>query len=197
MEIPPVYYPVFLDLRGRPCLVIGDGELADEKARGLAQAGARVLRSGTFDPDQSDVFLIVAVTADPGLGRRIKEFADRSGILVNVVDQTPNCSFIAPAIARRGDLVLAISTSGKSPALARRIRQQLEAQFGPEYEDLLQALGEVRPLAKACLSSFGERREFYNRMVRDPELLETARRRGAAAVRSRLERALGHEEDLQ
>lgn len=197
MEIPPVYYPVFLDLRGRPCLVIGDGELADEKARGLAQAGARVLRSGTFDPDQSDVFLIVAVTADPDLGRRIKEFADRSGILVNVVDQTPNCGFIAPAIARRGDLVLAISTSGKSPALARRIRQQLEAQFGPEYEDLLQALGEVRPLAKACLSSFRERSEFYNRMVRDPELLETARRRGAAAVRSRLERALGHEEDLQ
>jgi siroheme synthase-like protein len=190
MENPPVYYPVFLDLRDRSCLVIGEGELADEKARGLEQAGARVLRTPAFDPDRSHVFLIVAVTDDSGLGRRIKEFADRRGILVNVVDQTPNCSFIAPAIARRGDLVLAISTSGKSPALARKIRQQLEAQFGPEYGDLVRALGEVRPLVKERLSSFRERSEYYNRMVRDPELLETARCHGAAAVRSRLEEGL-------
>ena len=197
MEIPPVFYPVFLDLRGRPCLVIGNGELADEKARGLERAGARVLRSSSFDPERSDVFLIVAVTEDRTQGRRIKDFADRRGILVNVVDQTPNCSFIAPAIVRRGDLVLAISTSGKSPALARKIRQQLEAEFGPEYGDLVQALGEVRPLAKERLDSFRKRSEFYNRMVRDPELLETARCRGAAAVRSRLERALGQEEGLQ
>jgi siroheme synthase-like protein len=190
MENPPVYYPVFLDLRGLSCLVIGEGELADEKARGLEQAGARVLRNPAFDPDRSHVFLIVAVTGDPALGRRIKEFADRRGILVNVVDQTPNCSFIAPAIARRGALVLAISTSGKSPALARKIRQQLEAQFGPEYGDLVRALGEVRPLVKERLSSFRERSEYYNRMVRDPELLETARCHGAAAVRSRLEEGL-------
>jgi siroheme synthase-like protein len=190
MENPPVYYPVFLDLRDRSCLVIGEGELADEKARGLEQAGARVLRNPAFDPDRSHVFLIVAVTGDPALGRRIKEFADRRGILVNVVDQTPNCGFIAPAIARRGDLVLAISTSGKSPALARKIRQQLEAQFGPEYGDLVQALGEIRPLVKERLNTFRERSEYYNRMVRDPELLETARCHGAAAVRSRLEEGL-------
>jgi siroheme synthase-like protein len=190
MENPPVYYPVFLDLRDRSCLVIGEGELADEKARGLEQAGARVLRNPAFDPDRSHVFLIVAVTGDPALGRRIKEFADRRGILVNVVDQTPNCGFIAPAIARRGALVLAISTSGKSPALARKIRQQLEAQFGPEYGDLVRALGEIRPLVKERLSSFRERSEYYNRMVRDPELLETARCHGAAAVRSRLEEGL-------
>lgn len=190
METPPSYYPVFLDLRGRSCLVIGEGELADEKARGLEEAGARVLRSPTFDPDSSDVFLIVAVTDDHGLGGRIKEFADRRGIPVNVVDQTPNCSFIAPAVARRGDLILAISTSGRSPALARKVRQQLEAQFGPEYGDLVQALGEVRPLVKERLSSFRERSEYYNRMVRDPELLETARCHGAAAVRSRLEEGL-------
>jgi siroheme synthase-like protein len=190
METPPVYYPVFLDLRDRSCLVIGEGELADEKARGLEQAGARVLRNPAFDPDRSHVFLIVAVTGDPALGRRIKEFADRRGILVNVVDQTPNCSFIAPAIARRGALVLAISTSGKSPALARKIRQQLEAQFGPEYGDLVQALGEIRPLVKERLNTFRERSEYYNRMVRDPELLETARCHGAAAVRSRLEEGL-------
>lgn len=190
MENPPFYYPVYLDLRGRSCLVIGEGGLADEKAGGLEAAGARVLRSPAFDPDSSDVFLIVAVTDDPGLGGRIKEFADRRGILVNVVDQTPNCSFIAPAVARRGDLVLAISTSGRSPALARKIRQQLEAQFGPEYADLVQALGEVRPLVKRRLNSFRERSEYYNRMVRDPELLETAQRHGAAAVRSRLEEGL-------
>jgi siroheme synthase-like protein len=190
MENPPVYYPVFLDLRDRSCLVIGEGELADEKARGLEQAGARVLRNPAFDPDRSHVFLIVAVTGDPALGRRIKEFADRRGILVNVVDQTPNCGFIAPAIARRGDLVLAISTSGKSPALARKIRQQLEAQFGPEYGDLVRALGEIRPLVKERLNTFRERSEYYNRMVRDPELLETARCHGAAAVRSRLEEGL-------
>ena len=190
MQNPPVYYPVFLDLRGRSCLVIGDGELAEEKARSLEEAGARVLRSRTFDPEAGDVFLIVAATSDTGLGRRIKEFADRKGILVNVVDQTPNCGFIVPAIARRGDLVLAISTSGRSPALARKIRKQLEAQFGPEYADLVQALGEVRPLVKERLNSFRERSEYYNRMVKNPELLEIARRRGVAAVRSRLEENL-------
>ena len=190
MSRTAAYYPVFLDLQGRLCLVIGEGETADQKAQALTEAGAKVLRSPTFSPDINDVFLIVAVVEDKRIGRQIKEFAEKRRILVNVVDQTLHCTFIAPARMQRGYLTLAISTSGKSPALARKIREQLEEQFGPEYGNLVQALGEVRPLVKKHLSSFRERSEFYNQILKGHSLLEIAQREGVAATRACIEKSL-------
>ena len=128
------YFPVFLDLKGRLCLVIGNGDLAVDKAEALDRAGGLVRRSSEFVPAEArDAFLIVAAVEDKAVAKRIKDFAEAHRILVNVVDQTEYCNFIAPALVHRGDLVIAISTSGSSPALAKRIRRQLESQFGPEY----------------------------------------------------------------
>jgi precorrin-2 dehydrogenase/sirohydrochlorin ferrochelatase len=185
------YFPVFIDLKGRLCLVVGDGDLADEKARALEKAGGCVRQSSRFVPDEAeDAFLIVAAVEDPVLAREIKDFAEANRILVNVVDQTEHCNFIAPALVQRGDLLIAISTSGRSPALAKKIRRELESKFGPEYGELLRALGEIRPRVKAQFSSFDDRRDFYSYLVEDLDLLETTRCRGFAEVRARIERAL-------
>jgi precorrin-2 dehydrogenase/sirohydrochlorin ferrochelatase len=185
------YYPVFLDIQSRPCLVVGQGKLAEEKALALQRAGAQVRRRPIFDPAEAcDVFLMVAVVDNDEEGRKIRKFADQNQILLNVVDQTENCHFIAPAILERGDLLIAVSTSGKSPALASRIRGQLEQQFGPEYADLLNALGEIRPLVKQRFRSFQERKDFYHRVL-EMDLLEAVRDGGAEAARAQLRKAIG------
>ena len=185
------YFPVFLDLKGRLCLVVGDGDLAEEKARALDRAGAHVRRTSEFVPDEArDAFLIVAAVEDTAVSKQIKDFGEAHRILVNVVDQTEYCNFIAPAVVHRGDLMIAISTSGSSPALAKRIRRQLETQFGPEYGDLLQALGEIRPRVKERFSSFDDRKDFFSHLVENLDLLETTRRQGLPEVRARIERAL-------
>ena len=188
------YFPVFLDLKGRLCLVIGNGDLAVDKAEALDRAGGLVRRSSEFVPAEArDAFLIVAAVEDKAVAKRIKDFAEAHRILVNVVDQTEYCNFIAPALVHRGDLVIAISTSGSSPALAKRIRRQLESQFGPEYADLLQALGEIRPRVKKRFSSFDDRKDFFSHLVEDLNLLEATRHQGLSEVRARIEQAL--EED--
>ena len=185
------YFPVFLDLKGRLCLVVGDGDLAEEKAKALDRAGGCVRRSNDFVPDEArDAFLIVAAVEDRAMAKQIKDFAEAHRILVNVVDQTEYCNFIAPAVVHRGDLTIAISTSGSSPALAKRIRRQLETQFGQEYGDLLQALGEIRPRVKERFSSFDDRKDFFSHLVENLDLLETTRRQGLPEVRARIERAL-------
>lgn len=189
------YYPVFLDLRDRLCLVVGQGQLADEKAALLERAGAQVRRADRFNPEQArNSFLIVAVVEDPELGREVKEFGDRNRIFVNVVDQTENCSFIAPAIVDRGNLLIAISTSGKSPALASRIRRELEDQFGYEYSDLLEALAEIRPLVKERFHSFEERKDFYVHLIQ-LNLLETLKSEGLETVRTRIQKELKGRDD--
>lgn len=184
------YYPIFLDLQDRPCLVIGTGRMAEEKSHLLEQSGARVIRHDTFDPEKiRDVLLIVAVVEDADLGRRIKEFADRQRILVNVVDQAENCTFIAPAIVNRGNLLIGISTSGKSPAMATRIRKQLEKEFGEEYSELLEALAEIRPRVRERFASFEERKAFYTHLVR-LDLLETLKKGGLPELKDRIEAEL-------
>jgi precorrin-2 dehydrogenase/sirohydrochlorin ferrochelatase len=173
------YFPVFLDIQNRLCLVIGEGRLADEKAVQLECAGARVLRHLFFDPAQAlQVFMIIAVVDTPGEGRRIRDFAEENGILVNVVDQTANCSFIAPAILERGDLSIAISTSGKCPALASYIRREMEKDFSPEYAAFLDFLATTRESIRKELKDFEQRRRFY-REILEGGLLDTFREGGS------------------
>ncbi len=189
------YYPAFLDLSERPCLVIGRGRLADEKAAQLERAGAQVLRSDHFDRTQAgQVFLIVAALESSELAQEVKDFGDRNRIFVNVVDQTEHCSFIAPAIVDRGNLLIAISTSGKSPALASQIRGQLEEQFGQEYSDLLEALSEIRPQVKERFHSFERRKDFYLQLIQR-DLLQTVQTGGLAAVREEIQQALQAQAD--
>jgi siroheme synthase-like protein len=160
------YYPVFINLRGRKCVVIGGGEVALRKAESLLECDARV---GVISPeicyglnklatdgkitvternyeagDLAGAFLAIAATGDEEVNRLAAAEAEQRGILVNVVDAPELCSFIVPSIVRRGYLTLAVSTGGVSPALARKIRVKLEREFGEEYGELTRLIGEVR-----------------------------------------------------
>ena len=159
-------FPMFVKLDGRRCLVVGGGPIAESKIESLLAAGARVTvvspalteklerlhRQGAFDwharrfegTDLQKAFLVVAATSDDATNDAVYREADRTGILCNAVDQPPRCHFYFPAVVRRGDLQIAISTGGRSPSLARRLRQELEKQFGPEYEAWLCHLGKMR-----------------------------------------------------
>jgi precorrin-2 dehydrogenase/sirohydrochlorin ferrochelatase len=166
------FYPVLLDLAGKKVLVVGGGQVAQRKVETLLECEAkifivsklltnklnymvevgRIISLGTeFLPHHLDsVFMVIAATDDKGLNRRVSEESNRRGMLVNAVDQPADCNFIVPSVIRRGDLLVAISTSGKSPAMAKRIREQLEWQFGPEYEISLKLMGRVREAVLAC-----------------------------------------------
>ena len=163
---PAKLFPMFLKLSGRPCLVVGAGTIAESKIVSLLEAGGRLrvvapeatpqVRSWAqsnaiewhqrpFEPhDLEGIFLVVAATSSKELHERIFEEATRRGVLCNIVDVPPLCDFYYPAVVQRGALQIAISTSGESPALAQRLRKQLEEHFGPEYEEWLAQLGEAR-----------------------------------------------------
>ena len=162
----PFSYPVSLELAGRLCVVIGGAKLAEEKIAGLLDAGARVRvvarspSSGVrelaargeievvardYAPgDLAGAFLAIAVADDTSVNRRVYEEAEQRRVLMNAVDDVEHCHFAAPAIVRRGDLAVAISTGGKAPALAKQLRQRLDAQLDGEYATLVDVLDEVR-----------------------------------------------------
>jgi precorrin-2 dehydrogenase/sirohydrochlorin ferrochelatase len=160
------YYPVHLDVSGRSCLVVGGGAVGARKAGTLCDCGAavtvvspeatealrRLAEGGRIELRQRDyasedlagMFLVIGATDDEELNRRISRDAESRRILCNIADRPEACSFILPSIVTQGDLVLTISTAGKSPALAKRLRQELERQFGVEYAVLLELMGAIR-----------------------------------------------------
>lgn len=160
------YYPVLLDLKDRLCVVIGGGRVAERKVKTLLKAGARVkvispqltaslarlkgqkrishLSRPYRESDLGGAFLAIGATDDRSINERIFREAAAVRIPVNVVDDPAHSSFIVPSIVEKKDLLLAISTSGKSPALARVLRQKFEKEIGPEYEGFLKLLGRVR-----------------------------------------------------
>ena len=154
------YYPVALDLRGRACLVVGGGAVARRKAGGLVATGALVtvvapeaqrMPEGVtvqlrpfLDGDLAGVALAVAASDDHELNARVASLARERGVWVNVADDPRAGDVILPAVARRGELQIAVSTGGASPALAQRLRKRLENEFGPEYGELVALLGGLR-----------------------------------------------------
>src|SRR5229473_998246 len=165
-------FPIFVKLHGRLVVVVGGGEIAAGKIDGLLRAGAQVrviapkvhasfagLIRGRkiewiprkFQPaDLAGAALVIAATSASGVNANVYREAEAHGILCNAVDDTENCHFYYGSIVQRGDLQIAISTNGKSPALAQRLRQELEQQFGPEYEVWLEWLGAARELLRAA-----------------------------------------------
>jgi precorrin-2 dehydrogenase/sirohydrochlorin ferrochelatase len=162
---------MFLKLEGRRCLVVGAGKVGEPKIEGLldtgapirvvaldassavrewAQAGKIELELRAFSPDDLDgAFLAIVATSSRGVNERVYQEAERRGVLCNLVDVPDVCDFFYPAIVRRGDLQIAVSTAGQSPSLAQKIRQQLERQFGPGYAAWVAELGETRKLILA------------------------------------------------
>ena len=206
------YYPVQLDLRGRPCIVVGGGVIAEGKVTGLVEAGARVtvlspvltlgLRSRrdagellhccrAYRPgDLAGSILVISATDDPVVNRAVWVEAMERGILVNVVDDPPHCSFILPSIHRRGDLTIAVSTSGRAPALAVRLRESFERQVGPEHARFLELAASIRtPLARR-LPSFAERKALWYRLV-DSDVLDLLRVGDDAGARDRFAEIMG------
>ena len=165
------YYPILLRLEGKRCLIVGNGFGADEKAQSLTDAGADVTRQPAFqEGDLEGYFLVVAATGDSTLNGRIWREAERLNILVNAVDDPRHCSFILPAVHRQGDLVVAVSSSGRSPALATRLRDRFASEMGPEYAQFAEMLGELRPAVAARCGDFEQRRRLWYRLV-DSEAL--------------------------
>jgi precorrin-2 dehydrogenase/sirohydrochlorin ferrochelatase len=164
-------FPMFVKLEGKRCLVVGAGKVGEPKIGGLIETGARVhvvaleasetahqwARAGkialeirAFGPaDLDGTFLAIVATASRDPNGSIYREAQQRGILCNVVDVPEHCDFYYPAVVRRGDLQIAISTNGRSPSLARKLRQQLERQFGPGYARWVAELGETRKLVLA------------------------------------------------
>jgi precorrin-2 dehydrogenase/sirohydrochlorin ferrochelatase len=163
---PLKYYPIFLDIRGKKCVIIGGGEVAARKAERLIDCGADVfiisprLSSELAELEKKDLIchiaaeytdyfindaaLVIGATDNEETNTRISNDARAKGVLVNIVDDPKRCDFILPALVKRGDLAIAIGTSGKSPALARHLREDLEVRYGKEYEILLNILGNLR-----------------------------------------------------
>ena len=160
------YYPIFLNIQGRKCVVVGGGEVAERKARALVEQGALVtvisarvsdglaqlaeqraiqISLRDYQPgDLEDALVAIAATDAPEVNIDVAREGRKRGVLTNVVDDPEHSDFIVPSLLRRGDVSIAISTSGKSPALARRIRTELEQSFAPEYASLALLLAEVR-----------------------------------------------------
>ena len=169
----PVAYPVMLDLRGRRCLVVGGGFVATRKVAGLLDAHASVVVvAPRIDPalldlegspvvahrryrtrDLEGVFLVITCTDDPGVNRRVSQEATDRGIWVNSADDPANCSFTLPSVARAGELTVAVSTNGKSPALSKWLRQRFEQEFDDSWPVLLDILAGVRAEARATLGT--------------------------------------------
>jgi len=165
-------FPIFVKLEGRLVVVVGGGAVAEGKIPGLLSGEARVrviapavtpkiaewVRFAkidwlpkSFDPaDLQNAFLVISATSAPGVNEAVFLEAESRGILCNAVDDIEHCHFYYGAVVQRGDLQIAISTNGKSPALAQRLRQELEAQFGPEYETWLQWLWAARETLRSA-----------------------------------------------
>jgi len=180
-------FPMFVKLEGKRCLVVGAGKVGEPKIGGLIDTGASVhviaLQAGdavlewakigkltlelrSFASEDLDgKFLVVVATASRALNSSIYREAQRRGILCNVVDDPEHCDFYYPAVVRRGDLQIAISTNGQSPSLAQKLRQQLERQFGPGYARWIAELGDTRKFVLASNLDPQRKRELLHTLA--------------------------------
>jgi siroheme synthase-like protein len=189
---PRFGYPVSLELSGRRAVVIGNEAVAQGKVEALLAAGAWVTvvatgpapalaaldsdprvgiaRRGWHPSDLDGAAICVAASADPATRAAVHREAHARGVLVNVMDDVEHCDFAAPAVVRRGDLLIAISTGGRSPALARRLREELEARFGDEWAVALDLLAEVRGETLDRLPDLHERARRWHQALDLDEL---------------------------
>jgi precorrin-2 dehydrogenase / sirohydrochlorin ferrochelatase len=158
------HYVACLDLTGRRCLVVGSGPIADEKVEGLHACGAEVLVAETYEPSLLDGVWLVVV-ADPLQGECVYADASKRNVFCNVADVPHLCSFILPALHRRGPITLAVSTAGASPALAQWLRDLFAAQIGFEHEQLAYELRRIRPWVKQNFHTYAERRDYFRDRV--------------------------------
>jgi precorrin-2 dehydrogenase/sirohydrochlorin ferrochelatase len=202
-------FPVHLELAGRRCIVAGERTVDEGKVTGLLAGGADdvlVLAegpAGRLDELESDprvavdrrewrpsdldgAYLLIGWAEDAAERDRMANEARSRGVIVNIVDDIPNCDFAAPAIVRSGDLLIGISTGGRSPALASRLRMELSKRFGPEWADILDVLGEARTETLPALPDMADRSRRWRRALDLEEAQELARTGHLDVLKSRL-----------
>ncbi len=201
------YYPIYLKLENRRCVVIGGERHAEEKVRGLLNAGADVtviasklsqelealVEAGRITAvrrdyqfgDLENAFLAISATMDSDINAQVWDEVSERNVLINSTDDVPHCNFIAPSIVRQGDLIVSISTSGAAPALAVRLRQRLTEELGPEYGRFLELVWPLREELPRLYPAFQQRRAIWYRLV-DSGIIELLRQGDDAGAQARL-----------
>jgi len=190
------FYPLYVDIEGKKCVVVGGGDVAERKVDSLVESGAdvevvspeftpgllrlagegriKVIHRGYMTGDLKDAMLVIVATDNNELNREVHREAVENNIPVNVVDVPELCTFIVPSTVRRGDLIISISTSGSCPALAKNIRKQLQRVFGDEYARYCELLRDFRADLAEKYDSPEERKRALNRLI-DSDVLELIR----------------------
>ena len=206
------YYPVCLDIKNRHCLVVGGGQVGTRKVRTLVQCGARVTvvspevtaelnqlaRQGKIQirlrnyltADLDTAFLVIGATDDQEQNRRIHQDAEAAQRLCNIADQPELCNFVLPAVITQGDLMVAISTSGRSPAFAKYLRRRLQRQFGPEYGQFLELMGAVRRRLLATEHAPEAHKPLFEELIHN-NLLELIKANDQSGINALLKEVLG------
>ncbi|ACN14201.1 CysG [Desulforapulum autotrophicum HRM2] len=211
------YYPVGLNIQDRNCLVVGGGRVGARKAETLARCRARVkVVSPCFDEtlwnhlvstvelvkreylpqDLKGMFLVVGATDNRQLNKTIGKQARQAGILFNGADLPELSDFIVPAVVKRGDLTIAVSTSGNSPAFAKKIKHQLEGRFGPEYERFLSLMGKIRQNLLAREHAPGSHKKIFKQLI-DSQLLDRMRENDQEAIERLVVDILGNRHGVE
>jgi precorrin-2 dehydrogenase/sirohydrochlorin ferrochelatase len=207
------YYPLFMNLEGRECLVVGAGAVAARKARSLLECGAKVtvigenpvpslrrlegeglrIRARKFrSGDLGSCALVFGATDDAVVNGEIYRESRRRGLPVNVADQPELCTFIVPSLYRRGDLAIAVSTGGKSPAAARAIREDLEERYGREYAELAALLGAERDRMIQSVPGHRRRAALWKSILAEG-VLDILRRDGKGEAKAFIRRRIDEE----
>ncbi len=207
------FYPICLDLAGRSCVVVGGGRVAERKVLGLLSCSAQVLvispeltgellrrhNDGVIQwidreyrqGDLKQAFLVIAATDDDETQKQVYGEAAAHNILLNVADVPQRCNFILPATVRQGDLTISISTAGKSPALARKLRLELEKTFGAEYRVLVDILGAARPEILASGLEQHDNEKLFKQLLHD-DMAAWIRVKNWSRLESHFEEVLGN-----
>ena len=181
------YYPVYLNIKDRKCIVVGGGVVAERKINLLLKKGANIT---IISPDLTDNLhslaeenkithikdkfherylekaqLIIGATNDNRVNKEIYNAAKKRNILVNIVDSPKYCNFIVPSVVERGDLIISISTSGRSPALSKKIRKELEQKYGEEYSQFLSIMGRIREELLLKVKDQKKREKIFDNLV--------------------------------
>jgi precorrin-2 dehydrogenase / sirohydrochlorin ferrochelatase len=206
------YYPMMLNIENRKCLIIGGGDIACRKISEFIEYGANVtvvsisinedikafmdkglihyIKDAYHKNYIENAYIVVASTNHSKINNQIFRDCSEKGILVNVVDDPKNCSFIVPSKIKRGDLTISISTNGKSPTLSRAIREELEEKYDENYEILLNILGDVRKEVIEKVKDASMKKEIFNNIVKE-DYLEKLKLLGEEVVRKEIKEYLG------
>ena len=204
----PRYYPACLDITGKRCLVAGGGKIAERKVNSLLKCGAEVsvvspdltrrlkelnskgkikfLKGKFKEKYLKDIFLVIGATDNSNVNFKVYESANKKNILVNIVDSPELCNFIVPSVVERDNLTIAISTGGKSPALAKKLRKEIEDRYGFEYAKFLNIMGNLRKRISYKISDKKKREEIYNKLV-DSDIINLIRDGNDKSAKNRID----------